>query len=145
MLAPAVPSPSVEALHAVFLDQLLPRLRRHGRIYFRDVQDPDRKEELPCEMAALGWHWLVRLAERGKDATQFLFALASYAARAVRAGRRLPATSGSPTCSARRPAKATASRPCLFSDKIVPPFLARMQGCTKGAAHVACRCGSIRS
>ena len=89
MIAPAVPPPSIEALHAVFLTQLLPRLRQHGRIYFRDVHDPDRKEELLCEMAALGWHWFVRLAERGKDATQFPFALASYAARAVRGGRRV--------------------------------------------------------
>jgi hypothetical protein len=89
MSAPAVPLPSIEALHAVFLTQLLPRLRRHGRIYFRDVHDSDRKEDLLCEMAALGWHWFVRLAERGKDATQFPSALASYAARAVRAGRRV--------------------------------------------------------
>jgi hypothetical protein len=89
MIAPAVPPPSIEALHAVFLTRLLPRLRRHGRIYFRDVHDPDRKEELLCEMAALGWHWFVRLAERGKDASQFPWALASYAARAVRGGRRV--------------------------------------------------------
>ena len=40
-------------------------------------------------MVALTWRWHLRLAERGKDATRFPTALASYAARAVRCGRKL--------------------------------------------------------
>src|SRR4051794_37011919 len=33
-------------LHATFLTQVLPRVERHGRVYFRHVKCPDRKEEL---------------------------------------------------------------------------------------------------
>jgi hypothetical protein len=40
-------------------------------------------------MVALCWKWFVRLAERGRDATRFPSALATYAAKAVRSGRRL--------------------------------------------------------
>ena len=38
-------------------------------------------------MVALSWKWFLRLAQRGKDPTQFPSAIASYAARAVRSGR----------------------------------------------------------
>src|SRR5262249_1531927 len=38
-------------------------------------------------VVALAWKWHLRLAERGKDATQFPSILADFAARAVRAGR----------------------------------------------------------
>src|SRR5262249_14103403 len=41
------------------------------------------------EMVALCWKWFLRLAERGKDATRFPTALATFAARAVRCGRKL--------------------------------------------------------
>jgi hypothetical protein len=40
-------------------------------------------------MVALLWHWHLRLAQRGKDVTRFPSALASFAARAVRSGRRV--------------------------------------------------------
>jgi hypothetical protein len=40
-------------------------------------------------MIGLAWRWHLRLAEKGKDATAFPTALASYAARAVRNGRRV--------------------------------------------------------
>ena len=40
-------------------------------------------------MIALAWKWFVRLAARGKDATRFPSVLASYAAKAVRCGRRI--------------------------------------------------------
>jgi len=40
-------------------------------------------------MVALTWRWHLRLAERGKDSTRFPTALATFAARAVRSGRRL--------------------------------------------------------
>jgi hypothetical protein len=35
------------------------------------------------------WRWFVRLVEQGKDPLSFPIALASYAARAVKCGRRL--------------------------------------------------------
>jgi hypothetical protein len=86
-----VPHPlslSPESLHARFLS-ILPRIVLHGRVYFRQVHCPVRREEAIAEMVALAWGWFVHLARQGKDATQFASALASYAARAVQSGRRL--------------------------------------------------------
>jgi hypothetical protein len=40
-------------------------------------------------MIGKAWQWHLRLAEKGKDATAFPTALASYAARAVRSGSRV--------------------------------------------------------
>src|SRR5580692_6089376 len=91
MIASAMPacSPSApQATQQAFLS-ILPRLKLHAKVYFRDVKNPERREEAICEMLALAWSWFVRLAQRGKDATQFASVLAAYAARAVRAGRRL--------------------------------------------------------
>ena len=80
--------PAVESIHDKFLC-ILPRIREHGRIFFRHVRVRDKKEDLITEMVALCWKWIVRLAQRGKDATQFASVLASYAARAILNGRRL--------------------------------------------------------
>jgi hypothetical protein len=74
-------------LHSGFL-ALLPRIETHGRVYFRGVRCPHRREDLIAETVALAWRWFLRLAQRGKDASRFPSALASYAARAVRGGRR---------------------------------------------------------
>jgi hypothetical protein len=79
---------SLSAMHASFL-AIAPRIERHGRVYFRGLKDADKREEAIQEMIALSWKWSVRLAERGKDVTQFPSAIAGYAARAVRSGRRL--------------------------------------------------------
>jgi hypothetical protein len=76
-----------ESLGDRFL-MLLPRIELHARIYFRFLPH-DRKDEAVAETVALAWHWFLRLTERGKDVTQFVSALASYAARAVLSGRRL--------------------------------------------------------
>jgi hypothetical protein len=73
-------------LHARFLS-ILPRIATHGRVYFRHLRAADQEEAVQ-EMVALCWKWFLRLAARGKDATRFPSALASYAARAVRSGRR---------------------------------------------------------
>ena len=80
MLAPGA------GLHARFLS-ILPRIATHGRVYFRHLRRTDQEEAVQ-EMVALCWKWFVRLVARGKDATRFPSALASYAARAVRSGRR---------------------------------------------------------
>jgi hypothetical protein len=85
-MATSVPSP-VDSLGARFL-MMLPRVELHARIYFRFLPH-DRKEEAVAETVALAWRWFLRLVERGKDATQFVSALASFAARAVLSGRRL--------------------------------------------------------
>jgi hypothetical protein len=78
--------PSV--LHQGFL-QLLPRLQLHGRIYFRHLKCHQQKQDALAEMTALAWKWYVRLVERGKDPASFPAMLATFAAKAVRCGRRL--------------------------------------------------------
>jgi hypothetical protein len=80
--------PAPEDLHARFL-LILPRIELHGRVYFRHLRCPHRKEDAVQEMVALCWKWFVRLDERGRDATRFPSALATFAAKAVRGGRRL--------------------------------------------------------
>ena len=74
-------------LHARFLS-ILPRIVTHGRVYFRQLRAGEQEEAVQ-EMVALCWKWFVRLAARGKDATRFPSALATYAAHAVRSGRRV--------------------------------------------------------
>jgi hypothetical protein len=88
MVATHTVSPTSKDLHNAFLS-ILPKIQLHGSIYFRGVRCHDRRQDLIAEMAALAWKWFVQLARQGKDATQFPSAIASYAARAVNAGRRL--------------------------------------------------------
>jgi hypothetical protein len=87
-----VTTPTDPASHArlqeTFLCSVLPRVVAHGRVYFRHLRSAELKEEYIAEMVALAWKWHLRLAERGKDSTRFPTALASFAARAVRSGRR---------------------------------------------------------
>src|SRR5215475_7404588 len=78
-----------QALHATFLTYVLPRVERHGRVYFRHVRCPHQKEELLAEMRGLAWKWFVTLVRRGKNVLAFVSALATYAARAVNSGRRV--------------------------------------------------------
>jgi hypothetical protein len=75
-------------LNAAFLS-ILPRIERHGQIYFRHLKCKDRRDACVQEMLALAWKCFVRLAERGKDARRFPTVLASFAARAVRCGRKV--------------------------------------------------------
>jgi hypothetical protein len=76
-------------LQAAFVAVVLPRVLLHGDVSFRDVKCPHRRDDTIQEMVALAWRWHVRLAERGRDASRFPTALATYAARAVRSGRRV--------------------------------------------------------
>jgi hypothetical protein len=76
-------------LQAAFLASVLPKVLSHGSVYFRHVRSAELKEECIAEMVALTWRWHLRLAQRGKDATRFPTALATFAARAVRSGRKL--------------------------------------------------------
>ena len=75
-------------LHARFLT-MLPRIETHAKIYFRDVRCSAKRADWIAETIALAWKWFLRLEERGKDAAQFVSALASLAAKAVRSGRRV--------------------------------------------------------
>lgn len=89
-----VPSPtspctqSLATLHAKFLE-LLPRLRRHAEIVFRQVACPGQRDDLIAEVLALGWQWYRRLCQRGKNVAAFPAVFASLLGRAVKSGRRL--------------------------------------------------------
>jgi len=83
-----LPTPSLSQLHARFL-ALLPRIRTHGRVFFRHLKCRDKREDAIAEMVALSWRWFLRLVEKGKDPAAFPATLATFAARAVKCGRRL--------------------------------------------------------
>jgi DNA-directed RNA polymerase specialized sigma24 family protein len=80
--------PTTQDLHAAFV-ALLPRLQRYARFAFRSVRCPHEQADAAQELVALCWAWFVRLAARGKDAGVFPSRLADFAARQVRAGRKL--------------------------------------------------------
>jgi hypothetical protein len=82
------PGTSAGALHAAFV-ALLPRIERHARITFRHLGCPQSRDDAVAEAVALSWAWYLRLVGRGKDPAAFVSALAGYAARAVRRGRRV--------------------------------------------------------
>ena len=79
---------SLADLQARFL-QIRERIETHARIYFRHVKCWFKKADFIAETVALAWKWFRRLAQKGKDAREFASALASYAARAVKCGRRI--------------------------------------------------------
>jgi len=83
-----LPTPSLSQLHSRFL-ALLPRIRTHGRVFFRHLKCPDKREDAIAEMVALSWRWFVRLVQQGKDPALFPATLATFAALAVKSGRRL--------------------------------------------------------
>lgn len=70
-------------------EAVLPRIQLHAQIAFRHFRCSHDREELVAETIALCWKWYVRLAERGKDAREFITTLATFAVRAVKSGRRL--------------------------------------------------------
>jgi DNA-directed RNA polymerase specialized sigma24 family protein len=91
MHAPLCPQGSgqgAETLHAAFV-ALLPRIETHARIAFRHLGCPQSRDDAVGEAVALAWRSYLRLVERGKDPAEFVSTFASYAARAVRRGRRV--------------------------------------------------------
>ncbi|MBI4305429.1 MAG: hypothetical protein HY678_03830, partial [Chloroflexi bacterium] len=68
---------------------ILPRIQTHATVSFRHVECPGKRADRIAEVIGLCWRWFRRLAERGKDATQFPMVLADFAVRAVRSGRRV--------------------------------------------------------
>jgi hypothetical protein len=78
----------LDTLHAAFLS-ILPRIETHAAVVFRHVRCPHRLADCVQETVSLAWKWFVRLAAKGKDARAFPSALATYAARAVKSGRRV--------------------------------------------------------
>jgi hypothetical protein len=73
----------------LFLAIVLPRLQSHAAVCLRDVRCPDERAELQAELFALGWAWFTRLLRHGKKPETFPTAIATFAGRAVRSGRRL--------------------------------------------------------
>jgi hypothetical protein len=90
---PLAPSLSLDALHQRFL-VLAPRIESHARVAFRHITCPQRQDDCIAETLALSWRWFLRLAEQGRDAADFVAALATLATRAVKSGRRLAGKEG---------------------------------------------------
>lgn len=87
MCAPVLPVQHSQ-LHVDFL-AALPRIETHLRVAFRGIRCRHHRADMIAEGVALCWRWFQRLNDRGKDATKFVSAVADFAARHVRAGRRL--------------------------------------------------------
>jgi DNA-directed RNA polymerase specialized sigma24 family protein len=68
---------------------VLPRISRHARFYFRYLKRKHDHEEAVAESVALAWKWYLRLLQQGKHPDEFVSAIATYATRAVKSGRRL--------------------------------------------------------
>lgn len=82
------PIPSTTNLQTRFLE-LVPRIETHARIAFRDIRCQAQRADCVAETVAIAWKWFVKLAHAGQDAREFGSAIATYAARSVRAGRRV--------------------------------------------------------
>jgi hypothetical protein len=82
------PTPSALSLHGRFLS-ILPRIELHAQIQFRHLQCPGTRDDAIAEVIAVCWRWFLRIEEQGKDVASFVSALADYAVRHVRSGRRL--------------------------------------------------------
>src|SRR5438067_803098 len=67
----------------------LPRIQLHAEIRFRNVRCQCQREELIAEAIGLSWTWWRRLWEKGKDPRRFVSAIAGYAVKAARSGRRV--------------------------------------------------------
>jgi hypothetical protein len=67
----------------------LPRVQAHAEFACRHVRCDHARADFVAEVVALCWLWFLRLVRRGKDPARFASALAGYAARAVRSGRKL--------------------------------------------------------
>ena len=79
---------TTDSLQASFL-ALLPRIESQARIYFRGIKCATKKADYIAEVVAICWRSFCRLVKKGRDAGQFVGALASLASRAVWSGRRI--------------------------------------------------------
>jgi hypothetical protein len=79
------PSSPLAHLHDAF-PSILPRIERHGNIYFRHIRCPQSKDDAIAEMIAITWRWFLRLIAKGIDPLAFPMMLATYAARQVNEG-----------------------------------------------------------
>jgi len=84
----AQPSELLRALQTKFL-AILPKIERCARFHFRHISCSARRTDRIAETVGLCWKWFVRLAEQGRDAAEFVTAMATLVARAVNSGRRV--------------------------------------------------------
>jgi hypothetical protein len=87
--SPPGASPSDAQLQQLFLAAMMPRLASHADVCLAGVRCSQERADLRAEMFALGWEWFVRLAQHGKKPDTFPTAIATFAGRAVKSGRRL--------------------------------------------------------
>jgi len=85
---PTRSGPSLASLQAHFL-AVLPRIEQHARVYFRHLRCSHARADAIAETIALCWAWYLRAIRQGKDVHEFISALATYAVRHVRRGRKL--------------------------------------------------------
>jgi hypothetical protein len=78
----------MNTLQARFLT-FLPRIEAHANISFRSIRCDAVRADHVAETVALAWKWFLALEARGKDASRFVSAIATFAVRAVRCGRRV--------------------------------------------------------
>jgi hypothetical protein len=83
------PTQSLPELHAHFL-AILPRIAPHAKVCFRHLRCPGKRDDAVAEVVAVSWRWYLRIVSQGeKDVNEFVSALAGFAVRHVRAGRKL--------------------------------------------------------
>jgi hypothetical protein len=87
--APVLSAPADDTTIQCGFLALLSRIRRHAEISFQSLRCPAERADCVQDAIALAWAWYRCLAQRGKDAADFAAALASFAVRAVQAGRRV--------------------------------------------------------
>ncbi len=81
--------PGLDALHAHFLS-ILPRIELHAKVCFRFLRCPGKRADAIAETVAVSWRWYLRIVSQGdKDVNEFVSALAGFAVRHVRSGRKL--------------------------------------------------------
>lgn len=80
--------PDTAALQNLFF-VALPRIARHARFYFRYLKREHDHDDAVAEAVALAWKWFIRLVQQGKHPKEFVSAIAAFAARALKGGRRL--------------------------------------------------------
>jgi hypothetical protein len=78
----------MNTLHVRFL-AFLPKIKAHANITFRSIRYDAMRSDHVAETVALAWKWYLALESRGKDASRFVSAIATFAVRAVRSGRRV--------------------------------------------------------
>jgi hypothetical protein len=84
----AFPATDTDNLQARFL-ALLPKIERCARFYFRHITCSAKRSDRIAETVGLCWKSFVSLAERGRDAAEFVTTLVALAVRAVNSGRRV--------------------------------------------------------